>query len=905
MSTTATVTSAANKNTPTANAKSSRGGPRPRRVRAVRRRGRAKDEIDSDDEIEREARSDSESEEESSLVSESDYETESEDDNATTRSEAVTPSTTQSPPPLPSSSKTPSGDASLVNGEAGPFVATTDWAQMVADENAHGAGDLPVIDFKDLDNHSINQPVAPEPRLPKSKPKKSKKALRARVEADPSQAVTSAAEAPRVDGQPTPQADTADQVAASVSRPPSRERKSFRPRGLAVRQAYQERLESDPSYVPKIGGFWGHDDRLLDKDLRPMSSWWRDKRGRGRGRGAFLIRGQGGRGGFVGRQAAQDADTREGPEDIPPIDRPWTHDGFEEMRRREERRQDERRRLEAQQNQNGAESNQSDTPHPRLGSPAQRGPHMRGRGGYFGSRGRGGSNRGGSPATSRPFFPPPDRVWYAMKPEKPWTQQHDYSLHLDPALKPRPGQGPGIRIKLPGREARVVRAPPKSYHASKPSTAGTDVLSVIASESSDKVITVRIPPRPGPVKDNEPLPPSAEPEPITTVPAEPLETSDELPIEEVFRVRPQAVPQHIPIQPSAPKAKSPDPSTAPPVTLPLRARPPHMKSPLSKPVSFLPEPEVQQKLETILVQPPIDPPGLAAQIEETVLRKPSSSNVSASTSDVQAPTPQSASSESRPAPPTLHPIQTSFSPVPQSSPPFGGSPYTYGPAPALPPGVAMSQHGYPYEVATGRPVYIQTTPAPMMYTPRPMMHAHHMSHGSVPFVPGHMHHHSSISSPDFLASSHTPVNGFMDPQTGVPIFTPPRQSSRIEIRAPDQRSDGRSAPKPSGLRTTVTEITPQTETHEEQYYAQPSDTSGEETSEPVDQSSSDDTHQPSAAGSGMMQYNPYQQQYYYPEQYGYPPYMDVSQHIMPYEMYPPPSHHDHPQNAQPQPIIYY
>src|SRR5260370_33404398 len=64
-------------------------------------------------------------------------------------------------------------------------------------------------------------------------------------------------------------------------------------RGRTARQAYQERLESDPSYVPTVGEFWGHDDRLLDKDLRSLSGWWRGRwQGGVRGRG-FGIRGRG------------------------------------------------------------------------------------------------------------------------------------------------------------------------------------------------------------------------------------------------------------------------------------------------------------------------------------------------------------------------------------------------------------------------------------------------------------------------------------------------------------------------------------------------------------------------------------------------------------------------------------
>lgn len=870
--------------------KASNGHSRTKKTRVVRRRGRAKDGIHSDDEIEREARSDSDTDEDSSVVSsDSDVESDSDEDNHATRSEVVTPSTTQSPPPLHAST---SKAAPLENGAAGPFVATTDWAQMVADENANGATDLPVIDFADLNGHAISHSVASEPRPRKHKA--SKKAPQSH-NAEPVQPhVPSESNAePRIDDdQP---AGAINDTVPSTSRPSSRERRpSVRSRGQTPRQAYQQRLESDPSFVPKVGEFWGHDDRLLDKDLRSLSGWWRGRwqsRGGARGRG-FPLRGRGGRGGFFGGRPHQEVDDAAGvngalaEQEIPPIERAWTHDGFEEMKKKEERRRaDFQNRADAERRERSESRQQQGSPHPSNSS--QRGFPFRGRGGFAG---RGGFVRGGGVASprGRPFVLPPGRVWYAMKPEKPFTQQHDSFLYFDPALKPRPGQGPGLRIKLPGGgNSQVVRAPPKT-HSAKPSVAETDAASVGGSERSDRVFTVRIP-RPE-VKGAGAL----APQPITdevSVNPEVKEAADDLSLEEVFTVRPHAGPQHVPLEIS----QFADSDKKPVVVAQHRHTQSFSRS-RSRSISFLPDLEIQQQLETIVVQPPIESSDVSAKIEETVLRNPQTASEEPEPV-IAAPLP-----DSRPAPQSLPPIQTSFSPVPQPSPPFNGSPYVY--APPLPPGVAMSQHGYPYEVATGRPVYLhQPTPPPVVYDPRPMVHGHmhHPSSGAVPFVPGHMHHPSSIGSPEFIPQPHTPpVNTFIDPASGVPIFTPARQSSRVEIRDPTGHPI-KHQPRPSHLRTSIVEsdVAQHESEQEPSYVTESSEPNGDVDDDQPRQGHEEELAQ-ATSPPPMIPYNPYAQPYYYPEQYGYNPYL-AQPPVMHYEMYPADHHHQ----GQTQPILYY
>ena len=94
-------------------------GPRSKKSRLARRRGRI--QTGSDDEIEREARSDSDSEDQSSLDSGSDSETASDDEH---HAGIVTPSTTQSPPPLDIN-----GSGIKKIALVGPFADTLNYGQ--------------------------------------------------------------------------------------------------------------------------------------------------------------------------------------------------------------------------------------------------------------------------------------------------------------------------------------------------------------------------------------------------------------------------------------------------------------------------------------------------------------------------------------------------------------------------------------------------------------------------------------------------------------------------------------------------------------------------------------------------------------------------------------------------------
>ena len=206
---------------------------------------------------------------------------------------------------------------------------------------------------------------------------------------------------------------------------------------------------------------------------------------------------------------------------------------------------------------------------------------------------------------------------------------------------------------------------------------------------------------------------------------------------------------------------------------------------------------------------------------------------------------------------------------------------------------------------------LQPTPPPM-YTPRPMMHAHHPSLG-MPFVPSHLRHHSA-ASPDFLAhphTPHTPIPSFVDPSTGVPIFSPARQRSRIEIRAPGDTSDSqkptRSTHPRSNLSTSVA-FAAQEDSRESSYFPQQLESSEDTAQQPdeVQQAPHGVGHVHAPSMDSAIAYAPYPQ-YYYPEQYGYVSYVDMSQQPVHYEMYaqPPPPEQAHSHHPPSQPIVYY
>lgn len=830
--------------------------PPPRKTRTVRRRGRGKHDFGSDDEFVREVGTDSESDDgdHSSVDSSTDSDTEpvSEDILSASHSRILTPNTTQSSGDVPSLNGSASKPTQGADGRRAPFFGDAgNWSEMVAEENAHGPAELPVIEFADFTGPPMDQRPKPAPQRKPVKPSKRPPVKRA------TSAPTATVDRPAVHSAPASEQledslpeHISDQPVASTSRQSSRS--SFRrPPGQSVRQAYQQRVETDPSYIPTVGEFWGHDDRLLDKDLRCLSGWWRGRwQSRGRGRGSFdrgFVRGRGRGGGFAGpAPALLGSQSEDGlvtqdkpPVELPPVDQPWTHDGFEEMKKRDEKRR------EVAQHQPTARPTRGFAP-------------VRGRGGFVAGRGRGGAARGGgghhqssrSTSTAAAAASLPGKIWYAMKPEYPWTKHLETSLFHESGPKPRPGSSPSYRVKLPNVEAQIVHGSVQAAERPKPLPSSEP----LGSEDGEKSFVVRLPKWTAKGKVVELGPVS-------------VATAEEPHLEDVFTVRPELVPPRAPIVDiklppttatvEAPKvASTVGPSTQP--TEPLVALP----SPASLPVQEQPTQSASSVVDTVLH-------GHQDTAAPTLLKADTP----------HAPDPQEVPGGRRTLPPVPPPLQTVFTP-PQSSPPYS-SPYGYGSP--LPPGIAISQHGMAYEVATGRPVYL---PAPI-YTPRPLAHGM-MTPPGVSYMAGHMHHHST-GSPDFLSAPHTPpINGFIDPATGSPIFAFPRQGSRVEIRAPTSQLDPKltkSQRRPSSLRTSAAAFEPSRSSSPVNGAQLSAPRTGHYPPHPGSEVQGDASATPEQhADPAMYNYTAYQQGYYYPDQYGYSQYYDMSQ-VPRYEVY--------------------
>ena len=695
--------------------------PSPHKARTARRRRRANG-FHSDDEIEREARSDSDTDEDdqSSVDSESDSETgpASEDVPHDGHPTLVSPGTT---PPAIDGSKDSDDHAPLL-------AATVNWSEMVADEMANGTTELPVVDFADLDASIIHTktPRAPVPR----KALKPKRPAPHRHSSEPAAAPASSGPSPEP---PVPSTSPEEPTSHPESKPTSPS--APQRRGRTARQRYQERLENDPSYVPVVGEFWGHDDRLLDKNLRTLSPWWR-----GRWQGGPRGRGFGPRGREQGRDRGDinaGNNTHEvspSPQgDVPPVDRQWTHDGYEELKRRDEQR------LQRQEQSQGSTGN------------------GRGLRGGFTARGRGvGRGRfSPRPGTTRSADSPSSmtpHTWFLIKPERPWTKHHELFLHSDSSPRPRPGQGPTYRIKLSGTRTEVIvqtsAQPPPPRALTPPRDAG--------NENGEVIFTVSLPrgERKPEVTESTPTPTAvaAPPSPIPTSPPE--QVTDEA---SVISVPPPPV----------------SPTIAPSTTRP--ASPPVLRIVTEEQGEATSEP-VDDPFK--LRNPP--PPTVIPLATPTPAQTNSTAGTSSAAVSPSVPAPISQSTSApeggllwRSPPPHLQ--STLMQPVPVSAPSYTST-YAYPPVsgPTLPPGIALDAHGMPYELSTGRPLYLAGPP--QVHTPVYMMPYQHM----------HSHvQHRPHASPD------------------PSLFAPPRQGSRIEIRRPDVPS----APEDPRL------VSTQTQTH--------------------------------------------------------------------------------------------
>lgn len=787
---------------------------RTNKSRLVRRRRPARGDIESDDEIERTVPTDSEFDSDESLSPDSATESEhsaSEDDIPDRQIDAHTPNTSHSSGALEKDN--------IINDDSSRtlFSTTGDWSEMVTDP-INGASELPVIEFSDFKVNATPDPRPSQKRTRKPNKKKNTDTFSPVLPASPSKSVN---------GNTTEEITPPEKDLSKPSIPQPK-----RLLGQSARQAYQQRLESDPSFVPKVGGFWGHDDRLMDKDLRSLSGWWRGKwQGRGRDRGG-LVSGPVRRGSHIDENKEEEVN-------LPPIEQPWTHDGFEEMKRKEEQRSETQAQRQAGSSVRGSARGRGSTAAPR------------------GSRGgRSGLPRSElvNPGRRASAMIKPDRVWYVMRPEHMWTKQSENFLYSQPKHR---GSGPSYRVHLPGSQTQPISSL-SSYHLSEAANhVSVATASVAGSDVGDRAVVVKLPVR----HEEEEL----------------LNTADEASLDDVFKVRPRLVnTEPIPLPaPSSVKSSS------------ITDR--QSDCPQPSPSAGDPNPVIRSQLEQLSMSTPSTDPTRRAQTEKAVLRDPAAETPN----DEVTKSPVSQAAHQRPPLPQIQPVYSPSSTHPSSTYP---SPY-YA---ALPPGVAFDQPGIPYEMATGRPVYIPIAAPPHNYNLRPNVHPHLRPS----YVSPHMHN-SSIMSPDFVqqSPSHShasSASGFIDPATGVPIFSFPR-ASRIEIRAPDEATvklndNTKRTPAasfndndPSRLNmSSVSYAAPPSHPGVKYGYNPyssppdvntfPSYVSPPEAS--VSAEASTNTIQP------MIPYPTYQQ-YYYPEPiYGYPQYMDASQAGQ-YEAYPP------------------
>ncbi|KIO12329.1 hypothetical protein M404DRAFT_6650 [Pisolithus tinctorius Marx 270] len=483
-----------------------------------------------------------------------------------------------------------------------------------------------------------------------------------------------------------------------------------------------------------------------------------------------------------------------------------------------------------------------------------------------------------SPSTSRQ----PSRRASSRRPGQSARQAYQQRLESDPSFVPRVGDFWGHDDRLLDKNWRslsgwwrgrwqgrgrgfVVCGPVNALRTSTKETLSTSQAP--PSEDGDKAFVVRLPPRSVKEKVEE----------AVSAPSESLTTVEDPPIDDVFVVRPELAPPRIPIAASF--------ASTPPQEVPPLAEA------SSQAESSVPPPSTEA------VKAPSSEQVPGVQSAQSATQSSDSATVAHHDAETLAPSTENDTQETsvrRNVPPVPPPLQTVF-PHPQPSPPYSSH---YGYASPLPPGIAVNQHGMAYDVTTGRPVYLQ---APL-YTPRPMAHGM-MTPPGMTFIPGHMHHHSG--SPDFLAPPHTPpLTNFIDPTTGGPLFSFPRQSARVEIRAPltpDAKVSTKSQRRPSGLRTSAAAYEPSQPispdnappfaASTESYVAQ----NGE--LDPRDGvNAGTPGHPVDAAMLGYSAY-PHQQPYYYPDQYGYSHYYDVSQ-VPQYEMY-----HADPHTSQG--VVYY
>lgn len=739
--------------------------------RLVRRRGRGRGEM-SDEEFEREALTDSG---ESQLTMDSD--SDSEDEKAQSKTVVNgAPQDAAGKPFVRSSAPSPA-PKNLLNSHKSTIPASTNWSDMVTADEVE-ASELPVVDFEDLGKLASDVTVATHDspststlspaQLKAAKQKAKRKAKKEKLKA---LAVTNAAAPGSSSPQPPVPAQgdvpsPADENAAfnSAPNPPpvplTDATKPLRPPKVNARQAYLDRLTNDPSYVPRVGAFWGHDDRLMDKELRSMSPWWR---GRGRGRGVGYIptgmeAGYRGRGGFAGGRG---------------------RGGFSDLKQQHAGASDAGETESHSRAPSVARTAGDPESWSRLAPTRGHWSEARGRGG---ARGRGfGTGRARAPSNATPRSvstvthpPEPSSKSGTAKPtprpgrktERAWTKPLDDSLIANANGS---NTGPRKRTTVPSSPASSdvrIKLPGTSTSASVPVT--PDVLDHRRTPSSH---TDRVDQR----------------SEVGSVSERPKSAVVKLPARHKMQVSGSVVAAASAAAKSAESVKSP---LAAEVTLPSQIDQPTASQAPSA------GQEADEKDPFIVHMPP-------DEARADAVRQSLNGTAPASTASPTNSAPSAA------------PLAPSSRPDSTAPPPFS-SPYA-APQPqfsSLPPGVAYGDNGMLFELATGRPVILAPPqPVPSMFHPPPRM----VNPYAPSFTPRQFTHYQTppAGTHPLLPPSQFGANGYpladspgyspypldlpaMD--AAAPIFVPAR-SSAVEIRAPSEDAEsagGKSSTTTSG-----------------------------------------------------------------------------------------------------------
>lgn len=760
--------------------------------RLVRRRGRGRGDM-SDEEFEREALTDSSN---SQLTSDSGSDSEKEEPPANSSSPSNTFSAGRSEF-MRSSAPSPTLK-SVFNGHEPTIPPSTDWSDMVtADET--DATNLPVVDFNDLGKLAADTNVATQDspstsalthaQLKAAKQKAKRKAKKEKLKALSSGAGT----APGPSSPPStaqgdvnnllPEEEPASPPSVAESKPltalSQHPPRSFKPN---PRQAYLERLTNDPSYVPRVGAFWGHDDRLMDKELRSMSPWWRGRGRGGRGRGGTYTPtgrdlGFNERDGFVSGRARGRGFSPRPHQNIRSDASP--HPGSSAHSR------------EA----SISRAPQEDTDVTLSPSPSSRGHWSEARGGRGGVRGRGttrGRGRAGAPAQVAPRVrdssSAPRSTGQGHKPasrpgkktERAWTKPLDESLIANAAgANPKrhtrqnscaapPSPVPSdVRIKLPGTSS------PTSVHIN---TENTDARGQTTMRLSSD----------GGAEQRSNTPSGAEKSKPAIV---------KLPIRQKIRIG-------APVAAAASAAaKSAE----------------HARSPLAVEIKLPPHSDVAVPDASVGIAE--EQGGQSTDKDPFIVRMPPDEDRA---NIVRQTLSTSAVSSS---PPPSQRLPTSFSPPGSLSRPESAAPPPFAPAyiapqtPHLPPGVGYTDNGILFELATGRPVILAPPqPGPPMFQPPPRLPY------VAPFTNTHEFHLTPPAGTPPPLSVPFGVNGYPSadlprrspypPETtpvdaSAPIFVPAR-STAVEIRAPSV--DGESPGSKSSTGTTASSLSTSTST---------------------------------------------------------------------------------------------